>query len=70
MNVTPSLLGLVATGMLILFFLIYILYLVFVKNVKLSPEFVLILLLLFIIAVGIHSLQHQGQESNSLDRFY
>ena len=63
MNViTPSLLGLIATGMLILFFLIYVLYLVFVKNVKFPPETVLMLLLLFIIAVGIHSLQHQGQE--------
>jgi tetrahydromethanopterin S-methyltransferase subunit E len=60
MNViTPSLLGLIATGMLILFFLIYVLYLVFVKNVKFPPETVLMLLLLFIIAVGIHSLQRQ-----------
>ncbi len=58
----PSLLGLVASGLLILFFLIYLLYIVWVKKIKLAPEVILIGLLLFTIAIGVHSIQHEGQE--------
>jgi hypothetical protein len=53
--------GLIATGILILIFIIYLIYAVFAVKIKLSPKSILTLLLLTIIAVGIHSLQHQGQ---------
>lgn len=59
---TPSYLGLVATGLLILVFIVYWIYYTFVKKIKYTPEIVMGLLLLFTIAIGIHSLQHEGQE--------
>ena len=59
---TPSYLGLIASGILILIFIGYWIYYTFVKKIKYSPEVVLGLLLLFTIAIGIHSLQHEGQE--------
>jgi hypothetical protein len=62
MSYTPSYLGLIASGILILVFIGYWIYYTFVKKVKYAPEVVLGLLLLFTIAIGIHSLQHEGQE--------
>ncbi len=62
MNYTPSYLGLIATGLLILVFLGYWIYYLFVRKVKFEPYVVLGLILLFTIAIGIHSLQHEGQE--------
>ena len=54
--------GLLASGILILVSLIYLIYIVFVRKIKFSPELILVMLLLFTIAIGIHSLQHEGQE--------
>jgi hypothetical protein len=58
MQVTPSLLGLVASGLLTLFAVLYV-----VMNYKTlsSPDMAMVLLLLAI-AVGIHSLLHYFQE--------
>lgn len=61
-HMTPSFWGLVTSGLLIMVFLIYLLYIVFVKKINLAPEVILVVILLFTIAIGIHSLQHQGQE--------
>lgn len=54
--------GLIASGLLILLALIYVVYFIFVKKIRFSAEFILILILLFGVLIGIHSLQHQGQE--------
>lgn len=59
-NQTGAYLGLLTTGLLILFTFIYILYILFVKKYSYRNEYILIVLLLFIIAIGIHSLQHQA----------
>lgn len=58
----PSQLGVFASGLLILTAFIYLIYILVVTKVRLTPELVLLVLLLFAIAIGIHSLQHQGQE--------
>jgi hypothetical protein len=60
-NSNAAYFGLIATGILMLIFIIYLIYAIFALKIKLSPESILTLLLLAIIAVGIHSLQHQGQ---------
>jgi L-asparagine transporter-like permease len=65
MNYTPSYLGLVSTGILILVFIIMVLYYLIGQKYKPEPGLVLMLLLLFTIAVGIHSLQHEGQEKKN-----
>jgi len=59
---TPSYLGLIATGLLILVFFIFLFYYLLIKKKSFSPKFILTTILLLTIAIGIHSLQHQGQE--------
>jgi hypothetical protein len=60
----PSFWGLIASGLLILVFIAYLIYYLFSKNIKLSPFEVLVLILLSAMTIGIHSLQHEGQEVN------
>jgi hypothetical protein len=60
----PSTWGLLASGLLILVFLGYLVYYLATKNLKLDPFQTLSLILLAVIVVGIHSLQHEGQEVN------
>lgn len=60
-NENASYWGLIATGLLIVFFILYLIYLIWIKKIRLSYDTILSLLLLFIIAIGIHSLQHEGQ---------
>lgn len=66
-NKTASQLGLITTGVLILIFVIYLFYVLLNQQIKLSPETILILLLLATIAIGIHSLQHADQAKNNDD---
>lgn len=58
---TPSILGLWTTGILIL--IIFISYLYYSSSQPFSPYQTLVLLLLFTLAVGIHSLLHLGSET-------
>jgi hypothetical protein len=67
MNKSASQLGLIATGVLILIFVIYLFYVLLNKQVKLGPESILTLLLLATIAIGIHSLQHADLAKNDDD---
>jgi hypothetical protein len=60
----PSFWGLIASGLLILVFLGYLIYFMVGKKLKLSPYEILSLILLSVIAIGIHSIQHEGQEVN------
>ena len=60
----PSFWGLLASGLLILVFLGYLIYFIATKNLRLDPFQTLVLILLAGIAIGIHSIQHEGQEVN------
>lgn len=61
--------GLLASGVLIFVFIVMVLYYAFGKKYRFDPYQVLVLILLAAVAVGIHSLQHEGQEVNYNIRF-
>lgn len=58
MATSPSFLGLVATGILLLIFILVILYVWWYRTQSLTFYEWMVLLLLFTVAVGIHGLQH------------
>ena len=61
--------GLFVSGILILGFVAMLFYYLFSKKTQIEPYQTLVLILLTAIAVGIHSLQHEGQEVNYNIRF-